>query len=833
MRARLSALLLLLIALCASTGVYAQDTDSWFYGKPIKNIVFEGLLNVKSSELDGVVKPYIGRIFSESLFKELMNRLYALEYFDSLSPNAVPVDAEKSALILKFRVEEKPVVSKIRFEGLKGVRQSELLDVVTIKTGDVVNSEKLAIDEQAIRDKYLERGYPDVVVKSEMRAEDARSMGVYFMVVEGEQTAIEDFRFEGNDSVSERTLRGRLSLKPKSLLSAGAFQDSKLMEDKASIESYYRERGYADATVFDIVRDVRKDKDGKNLLTLTFRIREGRQYTFAGIAFEGNVIFPTERLAELVVQKDGEVVNIKRLESDFQRIADLYYENGYIFNSINKKEIRDDENGTIKYVFTIVERGRAYIENIIIKGNQKTKEEVILREIPLEPGEIFSKTKVMDGLRNLYNLQYFSSITPDTPQGSSDNLMNLVFNVEEQPTADIQFGLTFSGSSDPKQFPISAMVKWSDRNFLGSGKVVGVSLTGSPQAQELSFNYTERWMFGSPLSGNFDFTVGHYQKYAPQRSDGMFVGDEDYAYPDPYNSYAEYEDNNKSVADAYLMTYDRWSYSVGFSSGYRFSTPFGRLGIGGGLRSGIYTNYYDDAIYRPFDPTLRYGNGNWLLTNSVSTTVSLDNRDLSYDPSKGTYLSQRFGFVGLLDFEREHYIRSDTKAEAYLTLYDFMLGKTFRMKAVLAGHTGFSMINPQMDGDLTILQSSQLSIDGMFIGRGWYSESANYGRALWENWLEIRIPLAPNILAFDWFLDAAVVKGTPQDFQEGLIIDDFRFSLGGGFRFAIPQFPFRFSLAKRFKYVDGELTWMPGGLFKNKNADSGLDFVLSFVLPTN
>lgn len=830
MRARLSAVLLILVAL---SGAYAQENDTWYYGKPIKNIVFDGLLNVKTSELDGVVKPYIGRVFSDSLFKELMNRLYALEYFDSLSPNAIPVDTERSALILKFRVEEKPVVSRVRFEGLKGLRQSELLDVVTIKPGDVVNSEKLAADEQAIRNKYLERGFPDVVVKSETRAEDKRSMAVYFVITEGGQTAIEDIRFEGNSSVSERSLRSQLSLKPKSLLSSGAFQESKLIADKAAIESYYRERGYADATVYDILRDVRKDKDGKNLLTLTFKIKEGRQYVFGGVSFEGNVIFPTERLSSLIVQKVGEVLNMKRLEADFQRIADLYYENGYIFNTINKKEVRDEDKGTVSYVVSIVERGRAYIENILIKGNNKTKDDVILREIPLEPGDIFSKTKVMDGLKNLYNLQYFSSVTPETPQGSADNLMNLVFNVEEQPTADIQFGLTFSGSSDPKQFPISAMIKWSDRNFLGTGRVVGVSLNGSPQAQELSFNFTERWLFGSPLSGNFDFTVGHYQKYAPQRRDGLFVGDEDYAYPDPYTSYGEYEDSNKSVPDAFLMSYDKWSYSVGFSSGYRFSTPLGRLGVGGGLRTGVYTNSYDDTLYRPMDPTLRYGNGNWLLNNTLSTTVSLDNRDLAYDPSSGTYLSQRFAFVGLFDFEREHYIRSDTKAEAFLTLYDFILGKVFRMKAVLAAHTGFSMVNPQLNGNFTILQSSQLSIDGMFIGRGWYSESTNYGQALWDNWLEIRIPLVPNILAFDWFFDAPAVKPTPQDFMDNLTLEDFRFSFGGGLRFAIPQFPFRFSLAKRFKFVDGDLTWMPGALFKNKDADSGLDFVLSFVLPTN
>jgi outer membrane protein insertion porin family len=672
------------------------------------------------------------------------------------------------------------------------------------------------------------------VVRAETRTQDDTSISVVFVVAEGEETAIEGFRFEGNATVSERTLRGLLSLKEKSLLNAGSYQESKLLADKDAIVSYYRERGYIDAAVFDVAKESRKDDSGRNLLVLTFRIREGRQYTFGGIKFEGNKIFSSDRLQSLVYQKPDQTLNLKRLDADFQRVADLYYENGYIFNTITRKESRDENAGSVSFVVSIVERGRAYVENIIIRGNKKTKDSVILREIPLEPGEIFSKSKVMDGLRGLYNLQYFSAITPETPQGSADNLMDLVFNVEEQPTADIQFGLTFSGSSDPSDFPISALIKWSDRNFLGNGQTFSVSLTASPQTQELSFQFTERWLFGFPLSGTFDFTVGHYRKDAAQAASGTyFVGNEEYAYPYPYTSYEEYSDDNKSVADAYRMTYDKWTYSIGFSSGYRFRTPFGILSVGGSVRSSLYRNQYDDTLYRPFDPTLRSGNNQWLNSQSVAGSVSLDNRDLSYDPSKGTYVSQRATLVGIFPFEREHYLRTDTKAEAYLTLWDFLV-KNFKVKAVLGGHSGFSMILPQFYGDPTILYSNKLALDGMFIARGWYSENTNYGLAMWENWLEIRSPLAPGVLSLDWFFDAAAVKETPQDFLNTLSLDDFRFSLGAGFRFAIPQFPFRFSLAKRFKFVDGQLEWMTGSLWNSANkTGAGLDFVLSFVLPTN
>ena len=830
MRARLFIFLLFISATLA----FSQQAEDWYMGKPIRDIKFEGLRNVKSSELTGVVEPFIGRIFDDALFWELQGKLYGLEYFDLISPSTIPADAEGSSIILKFVVTEKPVVSRVRFEGNKGLRQNELLDVVSIKPGDVSNSLKLRMDEQALVGKYLERGFPDVKVVAESRKDDASSLSIVFVIDEGDQTAIEAFRFEGISAVSEKTLRGLLSLKTKSLLDPGAFQEAKLLADKDALVSYYRERGYVDASITDIVRESRKDDQGRNLLTLTFKIKEGRQYTFEGISFEGNIIFTTEKLASLVSLKPGQTLNFKRLEGDFQRVADLYYENGYIFNSINRKETRNEDSASIRYVISIVERGRAYIENIIIKGNTKTKESVILREIPLQSGDIFSKTKVVEGLRNLYNLQFFSAVSPDTPMGSADNLMDLVFNVEEQPTADIQFGVTFSGQSTPDSFPVSALVKWNDRNFLGRGQTFGIELNAAPDTQKLAFQFTERWLLGSPLSGSFDFTIAHSQrKTAQDIFFPLFNGDESEAFPDPYLTYEEYVDASYAVPDAYMMSYEQWNYSLGFSSGYRFSTPVGLLNTGGGVRSGIINNTYDEIKYRPFDPILREGNNNWQLSQSVFAIVSLDNRDLAYDPSAGYFASQRLAWVGVLPFEKEHYIRTDSKAEVFFTLVNTPVTEVFNLKAVFGIHSGISFLLPQFSSLPVIESANMLAIDGMFTARGWWSERTNYGKALWENWAEIRIPVAPGILALDWFLDAAAVKETPELMLSALGVDDFRFSLGAGFRFAIPQFPFRFSLAKRFKFVDGNLTWMPGSLWRDADkADSGLDFVISFVLPS-
>jgi outer membrane protein insertion porin family len=835
-RRRLFLVFFLTCVFCGSLA--AQESGEWYQGKQIRSVEFDGLRSVRPADVEGVIAPYIGRIFNDDIFWELQGRLYALEYFETISPAAEPTGIPLgSEVVIRFTVTERPHVTRIVFEGNSGLTRSDLLNTITIKANDVANEPRIRLDEQAIITKYLEKGYPDITVRSSMRPMDnGNGILLVFTVDEGTHTVIESIRFEGNQAFSERTLTGRLSLKRRRLFGSGAFSEAKLLADRTAIATYYQERGYIDANVQDVVRTSRQDEKGNNLLTLTFRVYEGRRWTFGGVTFAGNVIFTSEELTDLITSKVGSVINARRLEADLQRVNELYMENGYIFNSFDREEIRNEGDGVISYEIPIVERGRAHVEHIIVQGNVKTKDHVILREIPFEPGEPFSRTKIIEGMRNLYNLQFFSNIVPDTPPGSADQLMDVIINVEEQPTIDVNFGMTFSGSSDPNDFPVSLILSLTNRNFMGSGNSLGGDATISPTAQSASIRYTQSWLFGLPLSGGFDFTFTHRQNSA--YLDNMapwFNGDEDYAYPDGFDSLDDYENSYLPTSD-YLMQYEVWTFSLGFSTGYRWTTPWGNVRLNGGVRFGALLNTFDDAINRPFDPQLRNKNGVWIPANSVWTALALDQRDIYYDPSQGYYLYQRVGLYGIFpgEVENEYYIKTDSRAELFFRLWHLNVTDKWYFRGVLGLHSGLSMIFPQPGYDEPVLtDSSKLAIDGMFIGRGWIGERRHTGLALWENWVELRIPLYPGIIAWDFFFDAVAVASEPgyvfgtdpigadNDLQSRM-----RYSLGGGLRFTIPQLPFRFLFTKRFKVVNGEVEWQNGGLF----GDLGMDFVLSFAL---
>jgi outer membrane protein insertion porin family len=813
----------------------------WYQDKPIRRIVFEGLHHVKARELEGVTEPYVGRKLTDDIFWELQGSLYALEYFDTISPQALPYDTDGSAVIIRFTVTERPVISKISFEGNKGLRVTELRDVITAKVDDVYNETKIRIDEQALIAKYIEKGFPNITTRYEIVKKNDDTVNVTFVISEGERITVDQINFEGNTQFKARTLRGQISLKTKGLFETGAFQEAKLVQDRYAVAQYYHDRGYIDAEVTDITRDISQDEKGSHV-TLTFKIFEGRIYTFEGVSFEGNKIFTNEQLGALIRSKTGKTVNAQQLETDLQRVADIYYENGYIYNTISREERRNMEEGMISYIIHIVERDRAFVENIIIRGNKKTKEHVITRELPLEPGDIFSKAKVFEGLRNLYNLRYFSNIIPETPPGSADGLLDMVITVDEQPMTDIQAGLTFSGSSDPNAFPMSGMIKWTDRNFLGYGNTFGVETNVSPDIQDVSLQYTQKWIFGLPLSGGFDFTVQHADRLAAMDNQfPRFSGGEDYAFPDGFVTYDDYNNANKIPPDEYLFKYSQWNISLGFSTGYRWSTPFGGLGLGGGTRIGFKLNDYDRTRYRAFDSAIRERDY-WTPATSVSFSLSLDDRDIYYDPSSGYYLIQRLGIYGLLpqDIEEEYFMRTDSKAEVFFTLWNWQLTENWAFKGVLAFHSGLSFLFPGPGRPKPIIeQANMLALDGMFVARGWTNERYARGLAMWENWVELRLPVVQGILALDGFFDAAEVADTPDNIFStdtvGTFTDRMRFSFGGGLRFAIPQFPFRFLFARRFKIVDGNIWWADGMLGGNGNTNghgSGVDFVLSFAIST-
>lgn len=824
MRFRLQKFFALVLTLITfiSISAFAQDDSAWYENKPIKSVVFEGLKNIKASDLEGITSSYIGKRFTDEIPNELYNKIEALDYFSDYEIKLQNNDGGRTIKII-IEVSEYPIVSKIVFSGNHQLHDSDLKEAVSIKEKDIFNTEKMLMDQRAIKNHYIDKGFTDANVRAESKQTD-EGVVITFIIEENRQTVVKKIEFSGNKVVSSKTLKGKISLKEVGIFNNGAFQETSLSADVKAIVTYYQNRGYVDARVYEPrVESSYNEEKKRQELTITFEVIEGSQYEFGGMSFSGNHVFSEDKLQSFVKLERGKTYNETRFQESKAAIQNLYYENGYTSNRFDARMTKDPELKSISYVLEITENPRSHIEDVIIKGNTKTKEYVIRREIPIESGDIFSNTKVMTGLRNLYNLQYFSAIVPDVLPGSEENLVDLVFSVEEQSTTTLDFGFTFSGVSDPDEFPIALYAKITNSNLFGEGRSISAGVTLSTDEQSVSLSYGQNWLFDLPISSSFSASYSHSKNYALTN----------FLLPD-----------GSIDNDYYYMEYEQHEFNLSASLGRRWTPDFAILTLTGGISGSLIDNIYNSSLFVPYDASVSQYNNNWEPKNSLWASFSVDNRNINYDPSSGWFLNQRLAWYGLLPAgtfsflnnnwanwgEKEFYLRTDTKGEIYFTLLDQPFSENWSLKLILMGYSSLSMQFPLPN--TTIKQSNQLYIDGMFNGRGWtiYNTAAGRGLTLWSNTLELRCPVVPGVFAIDLWFDAICIADSIKEFYTQMNQDMWYFSFGPSLRFAIQQFPLRLLFVNTFKVKDGQLVFLDQDGGEGKPWYKNFNFVLSFNL---
>ena len=789
--------LAVLCFLFVSVFALSAQSEDWYWNQPISKIDFNGLKNVKKSELNGVTSSFLGSPFTDDVYNELLDRLYSLEFFEDITPYAKHASTDSSDVLLVFEVVERPVIKEINFNGNRKIRNGELREQIKNKTSDIYIESKILIDERIIRNYYLKKGYNASYITHSVENTN-EGVIVNFDISEGSSSVIREIQFSGNSIASSRALKRKLALKEVGLFKDGAYQPSTLEQDKQTIVKYYQERGYADVTILDVKIDSTfNEEKQRDELTILFIIQEGAQYTYSGLRIAGNEVFSEKELLKQKKLKEGQIYNATKFQEDMQSIASVYQENGYMTNEFYPVPVKDSDRHEISYDLTIVEHSRSHIENIIIKGNTKTKDFVIRREIPIEPGDTFSNDKIINGMRNLMNLRYFSNIVPEAQQGTEENLVDLVFSVEEQSTSSLQFGVTFSGATDSSgsMIPISLFAKVENSNLFGEGRTIAAATTIAPLEQSIDFSYSQNWIGKFPIAFSTSLSLAHAKSSTPVNF---------------------WSPNLELVQDRYYMTYHDWSTTVSSGLSRRWTPDYAIFTLAGGISTSLQRNVYDESINIPIETSVSSYANRWGISNSIYGSFSIDNRDVNYDPTKGWFFSEKVTWHGLIpQLEKEFYARTDTKLEGYLKLLDIPVVEKWSFKLILAGYTGFSAIIPVENGLST---RNSIYIDGLLNGRGWgNTASQTTGRAMLSNSLELRIPIVPGIVGVDAFWDAAAVKPRIQD-AGSFTIEDFYFSYGPGIRFLIPQLPLHLLFAWRYRVVDG----------KPQFAQDPFNFVLSF-----
>jgi outer membrane protein insertion porin family len=834
---RRACLVLLLLILVVANSLFAQSSEEWFLGTPIQDIRFTNLQRVPVNELNSVVAPFIGMQFTEPVFQDIQRRLYALDYFDFLLPTPIPVDDTFSAVILEFEVLERPVLGQIQFQGMRRLRESQLRNQILSSLGDVYSLPRIRADRESILAFYRERGYPQAQVEFEVTEMPTGDKLVLFRIVEGPQTTVRSIQFQGNSFGTPSALRSAIKTREQGLFNSGIFQASQLEADVEAIITYYEENGFIDAQVLDVQTIFELSGDGnQSSVTLTFVIQEGQRWTFGGIEFEGNQIFSDERLARNVTIRPGDVLNAVRLRTNIQQVLDVYLQNGYFNNEFDFQEERDPNLLSVNYRILITERPRSYIENVIIRGNEKTLDQVIRRELPFGPGDVFSASRIREGLLNIFNLQYFEGVPlVETPQGTEPELRDVIITVEERRTMDVRGGFSVGGEG----FPLALIASLSDINFLGRGQNFGVQLNLSSLTQSITANFSDNFLFGNRIGGGVNLTLErNVRQRVPQDILGpVFFGlTEENFIPDPFTTREEYlaAGGLSGIPNEYLMEYLEYRLGLGFNVSIRRRIPIGWLGLGSSIRTSLNFIDYDASLYRPASQTVRNNLGTFTLINQLGLSASLDSRDVFFNPSSGSLLSQNFLFTGGFLFGSRHFIRTDTTAQTFFTLFHTGDEPIGNFRIVLALNSSLSVLLPQFwtqEGtDSFQAESNLLFTNGMNIARGWSPKPNLQG--VWNNWIELRMPIVESILWYDSYIEAVRIAENRDNLFNFSRDSDWLFGIGTGLRLAIPQLPISLYLAKRFTFDEnGSIKWQDGNLFPGQPGEGkGIDLIFAINL---
>ena len=449
-------------------------------------------------------------------FSAVIHKLWSYKLFSDI--NIYIKRVEGDTVFLELAIKETPSLINVSIKGVREKKAEALIKELELKKGTTkVNENLIANTKNYITNKYRKEGYLNTKVNVDTKIDttDANGVDMLIFIDKGNKVKVDEIAFEGNQKYSDRKLRRKLK-KTKQRAFGRFWKRSKYVkkdydEDLTSMVDFYKENGYRDAR---IVNDTLiKDKDGN--VSLKIALEEGKRYYFGDIRFLGNSVYNDRTLNQVLGIKKGDVYNgvllKKRIQDqskpDADDITNLYQNSGYLFSQIHPVET-SVVNDTINFEIRVVEGKPAYFNNISVKGNEKTNDYVIYRELRTRPGYLYSKDAVVRTVRELGQMQLFDAqnINPEFKNADPNaGTVDIEYNLKETGSSQVQLQGGYGGGSFIGTLALS-FNNFSMRNLfnrkaytpvpMGDGQSFSVSFQMSRYYRTYGFSFTEPWLGG-------------------------------------------------------------------------------------------------------------------------------------------------------------------------------------------------------------------------------------------------------------------------------------------------------------------------------------------------
>lgn len=436
-------------------------------------------------------------------------------YQDSISDKTV---------FLTIELIEKPVLSRYSYTGVKKTAQDDLNEQVKeiLKKGGIVTEDMKALAIRKIKEYYIEKGRLDVSVSVYEYPDEQRqgSVRIEFAVDQGPTVKIKDIVFEGNSLVKSKKLRKKMEKTKRkgTLFKKSKFIRKEYEEDLKKVIKYYQNEGYKNAV---ILADSVYREEG--MLMIKIKVDEGSRFYFRDIKWKGNTLYTEEQLQAVLGISKGDVYNPELLQNrlkfslDGRDVSSLYLDDGYLAFEVVPAETAI-ENDSVDIEMRIFEGPQFTIENVVIKGNDRTNEHIVRREIRTRPGQKFSRKDIIRSQREIINLGYFNpeALGINTPVNQARGTVDIEYTVEEKPSDQLELSAGYGGFSGLIGTLGVVFNNFSVRNIKdratwsplpqGDGQKLSVRVQSNSRFfRTYNFSFTEPWLGGNkPRS----FTIG-------------------------------------------------------------------------------------------------------------------------------------------------------------------------------------------------------------------------------------------------------------------------------------------------------------------------------------
>jgi outer membrane protein insertion porin family len=507
---------------CASA-VWAQPLGPKIDRVDIK---FVGPATVSEQLIRSNIRLKAGDTYLPASTVDDTHALYAIGQFYNIRTSLDR--STNGGVILTYVVQVRPRLTDIKIEGNQKLSTSKIQKKITAKVGQPINEQKLFTDCQEISKLYEKYGRSGSQVKYVLNIDENAGRGsVTFTIVEAPKIKIDDIEFIGAAAFTPKQLRKQLETRRHWMFSwitgHGVFKEDEFESDRDTLAEFYHSHGYLD---FEI-KNVRFEHPTTNTLVIRFYVYEGRQYKVGTITFSGNKLFNLEEIRQRLraahesqrakgnlgphglLMDTGDVFTPEGLRRDTTAIEDFYGSRGYIDvqsgSTLRAIYIPNVETGTMDLEFQIKEGQKSYVEKINIRGNEKTKDKVIRRELAIAPGEVFDSVRVKMSQQRLQGLQFFEKVDlrPEPTDPPMAGRKDLIVSVQEQNTGNLMLGAGFS-SVDSLVAYVEVTQGNADLfnppNFTGAGQKLRLFLQLGTERKDFEVAFIEPWFLDRKLT---------------------------------------------------------------------------------------------------------------------------------------------------------------------------------------------------------------------------------------------------------------------------------------------------------------------------------------------